>query len=123
MAPKVLVGLNDVRHKIGTDVEFFVRSKQHIKDYILRVYLILCNFFLVNEEAIPCHVCWYHNEATVISTPRCLMSSDERMGEFRLMVRNLQITDDGSWAIEVTNDLGRAGDQCKLTLKGTYVLT
>ena len=27
MAPQVLVGLNDVRHKIGTDVEFYVKGK------------------------------------------------------------------------------------------------
>ena len=27
VAPQVLVGLNDVRQKIGTDVEFYVKGK------------------------------------------------------------------------------------------------
>jgi hypothetical protein len=39
-------------------------------------------------------------------------------GEFRLLVRDLEINDDGTWTVEVANDLGKVTDTCKLTLKG-----
>lgn len=102
----------------------------------------------MNEDAVPCQASWFHNDAQVqnsedrkcfpgrhyifspqvISTPKCLMLSGPKDSadppnpnsacEFRLAIRDLEITDDGSWAVEVVNDLGRVRDQCRLTLKG-----
>ena len=73
--------------------------------------------FSVNESSVPCQATWYHNDAMVVPTPKCA-AIDDGGTSFRLCVRNLEITDDGVWAVEVANDLGAARDQCRLTLKG-----
>ncbi len=75
----------------------------------------------VNEDAVPCHAEWFHNENPVTSTPKRLMKDDSNV--FTLTVKGLQITDDGHWACQVQNDLGRVRDECTLTLKGALTLT
>lgn len=41
--------------------------------------------------------------------------------EFRLIVKALEINDDGIWAVQVKNELGQVEDKCKLTLKGNSI--
>ena len=74
----------------------------------------------MNDDALPCRAAWFHNETPVPpgSSPRRPVTEDPITGEFRLAVKGLQITDDGEWSVEVQNDLGKVGTQCRLTLKG-----
>ena len=119
VAPRFLVGLNDVRHKIGTDVDFYVKGAKVFRRKFaksLNYNLNVIMSFAVNEDAVPCQASWLHNDSPVVSSPRLLIRDGQY--EFSLNLRALEITDDGVWAVEVRNDLGKVREQCKLTLKG-----
>lgn len=64
---------------------------------------------------MPCEASWTHNDSSVQSSPRILVS--DAPPEFHLALHALQITDDGEWALQVRNDLGACQDRCRLTLK------
>ena len=77
-------------------------------------------YFVVNEDASPCRVTWYHNEDELISSPKVLMQQNagiEDSNEFKLTVKSLTLDDDGVWSVRVANDLGRVDSRCKITLK------
>ena len=81
----------------------------------------------VNEEALPCHATWFHNDCKVSPSDHCLIRGGGREGEFTLDIDSLEISDDGVWSVAVRNGLGTVEEQCRLTLKGlintmTYVL-
>ena len=76
--------------------------------------------FPVNEDAVPCTAKWFHNNEEVLSSPRFLMVDTNC--DFRLQMKNLEFSDEGDWSVQIANVLGSFKDQCKLTLKGIYIL-
>ncbi len=118
--PRLLVGMNDVRLKIGTDAQFYVKGKREYVTVTNRPYT--CTYlvpFKVNEEAIPCHATWFHNDCKVSPSERQIFAGGPQSGEFTLDLRSLEIADDGVWSIAVRNGLGTVEDMCRLTLKGS----